>query len=575
MKTLQVSDEEVRELLVTKLEVLSEEEFESARTVARRLRETVGRILVDQGRIPHGFLLEHLAQAWGVPYIDLKVNEVKTEALRTISEEVARTHALVPFDLQDGQLAVAMIDPRDRKTIQEVERIAARKVVPYLAAAPAIQRAQLLYRGDVRQMLKRAVTDGMAQNFGGKGNAPPELLNRILEYAAVAQASDVHIEPYELEGLVRYRIDGVLHEVLHLPPEAIAPLVAHIKVVAKMRMEERRMPQDGRFETDVTGLKFDLRISTLPTNWGEKTVIRVLPKETRSFDLEDLGLTSADYQTVLHNILRPYGMILITGPTGAGKSTTLYAMLTRLGAERKYVVNISTVEDPVECTLPRTNQTAINIPAGVTFPVALRALLRQDPDIMMVGEIRDRETAEIAVSAPLLGRLLFSTLHTNDATGAIPRLIDMGVEPFVLASTLALVVSQRLVRKICSNCRESALPDAPTLAALKAHPDFEANVRALQMQGALGKGNEPLAGIRVFKGNGCGYCHGTGFRGRVGVFELIETSDDLRKMIMERKDAAAVRAAAVGCGMKTLFQDGLTKAFLGQTTVEEVFRVAV
>jgi type IV pilus assembly protein PilB len=245
MKTLQVSDEEVRDLLVTKLEVLSEEEFESAQVVAGRLRDTVGRILVDQGRIPHGFLLEHLAQAWGVPYIDLKVNEVKTEALRAISEEVARTHALVPFALEDGQLAVAMIDPRDRKVIQEVELIAARKVVPYLAAAPAIQRAQLLYRGDVREMLKRAVTDGMAQHTGAKGNAAPELLNRILEYAAVTQASDVHIEPYELEGLVRYRIDGVLHEALHLPPEAMAPLVSRIKVVARMRMDADSDDGDG------------------------------------------------------------------------------------------------------------------------------------------------------------------------------------------------------------------------------------------------------------------------------------------------------------------------------------------
>ena len=546
---------------MTKLEVLSEEQFESARALAKRLRTTVRKILVDQGRVLHGFLLEQFAHDWGVRYVELKVSEVKPEALRTVSEEFARTHALVPFDLEDGRLRVAMCDPRDRTVIELVERGAGRQVIPYLAAAPAIQRAQLLYRGDVREMFKRATTEGSSQPAGGEDTPAPELLKRIVDYAAITQASDVHIEAYEVETLVRCRIDGVLHDVLHLPPEAQAPLVFRVKIVAGMRIDERRAPKDGRFEADVGGLKFDLRVSILPTRWGEKVAIRVLAQEVLSFDLEDLGLTPADFQITLRNILRPYGTILITGPTGTGKSTTLYSMLTRLGVERKYVVNISTVEDSIEYNLPRTNQTAISVPSGVTFPVALRALLRQDPDVIMVGEIRDRETAEIAVRAALVGRLLFSTLHTNDATGAIPRLIDMGVEPVLLASTLALVMGQRLVRRICSNCRQSVPPEPSILAALKAHPDFEVTIRALQAQGALGGGTDALAGIRLFNAKGCACCHHTGFRGRLGVFELFEVSRDVGKLIMERKGAAAIRAKAVARGKKTLFSGQSSEGF--------------
>ncbi len=284
---------------------------------------------------------------------------------------------------------------------------------------------------------------------------------------------------------------------------------------------------------------------------------------------------SADYERTLHILLRPFGMILVTGPTGSGKSTTLYAMLSRVGAERRNIVNISTVEDPVEYTLPRVNQVSINPNAGMAFSSALHTLLRQDPDIIMVGEIRDLETAEIAVRAALVGRLLLSTLHTNDATGAVPRLVDMGVEPYLLASTLTLVVGQRLVRRICPNCRESVPAEGAAWDALRSRPDFEELIHALQRQGALAKGANPLAGIRLFKGKGCIQCGSTGFRGRLGIFELFEIDDEIRHMMTKCEDAMTIRAAAMASGMKTLFQDGLAKALLGQTTLEEVFRVAL
>ncbi len=303
--------------------------------------------------------------------------------------------------------------------------------------------------------------------------------------------------------------------------------------------------------------------------------MRVLSGETILLDLEDLGLSTSDYQIVLRNILRPFGMVLMTGPTGSGKSTSLYTMLIRIGAERQNVVNISTIEDPIEYTIPRVSQIPVNPGAGVEFATGLRALLRQDPDVIMVGEIRDRETAEIGVRAALVGRLLLSTLHTNDAVGAVPRLLDMGIEPFLLASSLSLVVAQRLVRRICVSCRESLPPDASLLRTLRLRADFDETIRVLQQEGVLSRAADPLSGIRLFRGKGCRQCQGSGFRGRLGVFELFEVDDQIRTMIMERRGASSIRAAAIGKGMKTMLQDGLAKVFLGETTMEEGLRVAL
>ena len=579
MGALRITEEELRELLVTRLEALDAAGFERARKMAARLRVPLERAVVERGRVPLNFILGHVAELWGVGFVDLRVSDVKPEALALLSEEYARQHVLLPFELEDDRLHVAMWNPRDRQAIDEIERTTRRKVVPHLTPESAILRGHLLYRGNLREMLERAVADEtlkvVQQQRSVAERSAAELLTRILEYAAVTRASDIHIEPYELEALVRYRVDGALREVLSLPSTVLAPLVARIKILGQMRIDERRAPQDGRFEADLGGYKVDLRLSTLPTLWGEKVVMRVLSRESILIDLEDLGLTANDYQIVLRNILRPFGMILLTGPTGSGKTTSLYAMLVRLGVERQSVVNISTIEDPIEYTLPRVSQMAVNPGAGVEFATGLRALLRQDPDIIMVGEIRDRETAEIAVRAALVGRLLISTLHTNDATGVVPRLLDMGIEPFLVASTLALALAQRLVRRICVRCRESVTADPVLLQALRARPDFERTVEVLRAEGVLGSGDDPLTGLRMFRGQGCAQCNGSGFRGRVGVFELFEVDDAIRALVMDRRDASLIRAAAIEKGMKTMFQDGLAKALLGETTLEEVFRVAL
>jgi type IV pilus assembly protein PilB len=580
MLALQATPEELKTLLVDQLEILDAVGFDKAHAMANRLKIPLERTLIERGHIPMGFLLQQLAQAWEVSFIDLKVNDIAPEALRTLPEKYARAHTLIPFAVKGRQLHLAMWNPRDRRVLGEVEQLSGRQPLPYLASESAIQRALLLYKGNLHQMLERAVTHETStvvtpRPSGGEDSSAVQLLTQILEYAAVARASDIHVEPYELEGLVRYRIDGALREVLNLPPAMLTPLVARIKLLAGMRIDERRAPQDGRFEADLGGFKIDLRVSSLPTHWGEKVVLRVLSKENVIMDLEDLGLGISDYDIVHRNLLRPFGMILITGPTGSGKTTSLYAMVMRLGIERQNIVNISTIEDPIEYTMPRVNQIQVNASAGVEFATGLRALLRQDPDIIMVGEIRDQETAEIAVRSALVGRLLLSTLHTNDATGAVSRLLDMQVEPFLLASTLALVVAQRLVRRICLNCRESLIPDTAVLNTLGARPDFDRTIEVLRAQGVLGKGDDPLAGIRLFRGRGCSQCQGSGFRGRLGVFEVFEIDDYMRSLIMERRDNSAIRGEAIARGMKTMFQDGLAKVFFGDTTLEEVFRVAM
>ena len=609
MTGLRVSESELRALLVTELEAVEETEFGKALLMSDRLKIPLERALAERGRFPFDFLLVHLAQAWKVGFADLRMADVQLEALRAIREDYARAHLVVAFERRDRQLKVAMWDPRERAVIEEIQQMTRLEVLPFLAPEHAIRRAHLLYKKEIREMMERTVAtatievartapaaaaDPAAIRRSWRGGTDVarvqstaaagvdaaaagaiELVNQILEYAVVSGASDIHVEPFELDVLVRYRVDGVLQEVMNLPPVVQASLVARLKVLSGMRLDEHRVAQDGRFEADVSGFKIDLRVSTVPTHWGEKAVLRVLSREAATADLDNMGLTPADYDTIVQALMRPFGMILATGPTGSGKSTSLYAMLRRVLVERQNAVNISTVEDPVEYTMPRVNQVPIAPLAGFDFAGALRALLRQDPDVIMVGEIRDRETVDIGVRAALVGRLFLSSLHTNDATAAVPRLLDMGVEPFLLASTLVLVVAQRLARRICVTCRESVVAGPMELKALTDRPDFADTIRVLRARGVLGGGEDPLADLRVFRGRGCPQCKGTGFRGRLGVFELLSVDEAMRQLIMQSRDADAIRRAAIASGMTTMYQDGLAKALLGETTLEEVFRIAL
>jgi type IV pilus assembly protein PilB len=555
--------QEARELFVRSLELLTDAEFDAAAELSRKLRIPLERALADRGRIPLRFLLEQIAGSWGVKYTDLKVHAVDARALGTIREDLARRHRAVAFRLDGKRLSVAMADPRDERARADLARLTGLEIVAYLAQDSDIQRALMLYRSDLRGLL-----EGREGGLAATGDsAPVAVLDRLLQYAAVTGASDVHVEPFEAETLVRCRVDGVLRDVISLPAAAAQPLAARIKAISSMRIDDRRSAQDGRLTHDAGGIRLDLRVSSLPCHWGEKVVLRVVPNAAMAIDLETLGLGDEDYAVVLRNVERPFGMVLVTGPTGCGKSTTLYAMLMRIGAENRSLLNISTIEDPVENPLPRVTQVSANPAAGIDFAAGLRALLRQDPDVIMVGEIRDRETAEVAVRSALIGRLLFSTLHTNDTASAIPRLIDMGVEPYLLASTLRLVMAQRLVRRICPACRESVEIDDAALSLLRERRDLD-----LALDDLLGREGGP--NTRVFRGRGCSQCDGTGYRGRVGLFEVLEVNEDVRRLALTRADAATIRDAAIASGMRTMFRNGFTKVLLGETTIDELARVA-
>jgi type II secretory ATPase GspE/PulE/Tfp pilus assembly ATPase PilB-like protein len=582
MTTVLAPESELRDLVVKQLGAMEDADFDRARAMAMRHQIPLERAIVERSGMPLPFLLRQLAETWNLKFIDLKVSDVDPAALSCVSEKYARDHGLIPFRQTARQLDVAMANPRDLPSIDELGAVTGRRIVPFLAPAIAIHRAQILYHGDVRKMLERPGAEApVSAAAADDGHAPLEpqaaapLLDRLLQFAAVTRTSDIHIEPFELETIVRCRIDGRLRDVLTIPPALVPALVARIKIQAGLRIDERRAPQDGQFSVDLGGFTLDFRVSVLPTVCGEKVVLRVHSKEILLQDLEDLGLAPSDYEVMLRAIRRPFGLMVMTGPTGSGKSTSLYAMLMRIGVERQNSVNISTIEDPVEFKLPRINQVLVNPAAGVTFANALRSFLRQDPDVIMVGEIRDGETAELAVRAALVGRLLLTTLHTNDAASAVPRLLDIGVEPYLLASTLTLVASQRLVRRICPGCRESVALDAETLATLRGRPDFAETVGILRREGLLGDGDEAFEALRLYRGRGCTQCFGSGYRRRLAVFELLEIDETIRPMLRDRPDAVAIRKAAIARGMKTMFQDGLAKALLGETTIDEVLRVAL
>ena len=577
MSGLAVSDRELRDLLVTDLELITQAEFDKGASAALRRKIPLERAIAEQAKMPFLALLHEIGRAWGCPFVDLKISDVKTETLRLVREDVSRAKMLVAYDSTPDSISLAMLNPRDRDTIREIARATGRDVKARLATEAAVRRAQLLYHQDLVAQLKRSVASGgvAAALTPPQEAVASEVLTHILEFAAITGASDIHIEPFELDAVIRYRIDGMLHEVMTIGPTCVASVTSRIKVLSNLRVDEKRAAQDGRFEADLSGVLIDLRVSTLPTMWGEKVVMRVLTRDHVLMDLEGLGFSACDYELISTFLTRPHGMVLVTGPTGSGKTSTLYAFLMRIGSDRRNVVNLSTIEDPIEYTMPRVNQVSVNPAAGMDFASGLRALLRQDPDVIMVGEIRDRETADTAVRAALVGRLLFSSLHTNDSTAAVARMLDMGAEPYLLASTLAVVVAQRLVRRLCASCRQSYKPSPDEIASLRLRGDFPHLARGLREYGVVSAGDDWLHEIRFFRSTGCNDCRMSGYRGRVGIFEIFPVTDAVRPHIMDQKDNTILRQAAVAAGMRTMLMDGVAKAIMGETSLEEVFRAAL
>ncbi|MCL4338163.1 GspE/PulE family protein [Patescibacteria group bacterium] len=525
-------------------------------------------ILLSKNLVSEDAVLEAKAKIDHVPFVSLSGRGISPEILTFIPEPVARKYRLVPFDLDKkaNKLKIAMVDPLDLPLIEFLEQKSGKSIVSYLAKESEItQKIEEVYSAglstEVSEALKETATVKTidAKQLGQIIKEAPiaKIVSTILEYAVRSRASDVHIEPQETRTRVRYRIDGILHEKLALPRSVHEAVVSRIKILSAMKIDERRVPQDGRFNFKLGSDEIDLRVSSLPTVHGEKIVMRLLKKTGGIPDLPELGLHGISLNYLNNAITRPHGIILVTGPTGSGKTTTLYSVLSKLNTEK---VNIVTLEDPVEYEIVGLSQVQINPTAGLTFASGLRSFLRQDPNIILVGEIRDNETMNLAVQAALTGHLVFSTLHTNNAATAIPRLLDLGAEPFLVVSVLNAVEAQRITRKICTACKETYKPTPQVVADIK-------NV--------LGKLYPPdKQDIVLYRGKGCKECNNTGYLGRVGIFEVIIVSPSIAKLIMERATAEAIENQAREESMITLKQDGYLKVLDGTTTIEEVIRVA-
>lgn len=528
--------------------------------------QTPEQIISRYGWVSPANLTAARAELLGVTFIDLENKAIPVEILDIVPEAVARRYHLIPFDKQGNTLLVAMVDPLDLQVIQFIEKKSGMYIKAYLASSDDIQKA---VNEQYSQNLSTEVTSALKEVSSLRTEEVTEekaevikeapvsnIITQLMEYAIKSRSSDIHIEPMEDQTRVRYRIDGILHEKIILPRGVHDALISRIKILSSLKIEERRLPQDGRFSFTSGKNVFDLRVSTVPTIYGEKVVMRLLPKTSVAPSLQDLGLRGGALKNLESQITRPHGIILICGPTGSGKTTTLYSILTRISTTK---VNILTVEDPVEYQIPGANQVQVNPPIGLTFASALRSFLRQDPNIMLVGEVRDTETAELAIQAALTGHEVFSTLHTNSASGAIPRLLDMGIEPFLLASALNACVGQRILRKICLHCRTSFTPP----------PEVVANIKKV-----LGNLTPDNREIKLYKGVGCNECGHTGYAGRMGIFEVLLISPKIVKMTLERASISDIEKEGTLEGMVTLKQDGYMKVLEGITTLEEVLRVA-
>lgn len=521
--------------------------------------------------VPEGKLVQAKAQLYNIPYVDLTTIPSSPDALASLPSEVAQRFKVFPVSVSktEKSMILAMADPLDLSAIEFIEQKTGLHIKPRAAQSDEIEtfiqtRYSTSLTQEVTQAMKEVAPDNadvrmLEKNKGGfiREEKIAQIVSQILDFAIKARASDIHIEPQENSTRVRYRIDGILQEKLTIPHELHESLISRIKILGAMKIDERRIPQDGRFNFKGSEEEVDLRISSLPTSWGEKIVMRLLKKSGGVPELPELGLRGRGLKNLQDAILRPHGIILICGPTGSGKTTTLYSVISKLNTPK---VNIVTLEDPIEYKIPGVNQVQINPAVGLTFADGLKSFLRQDPNIILVGEIRDRETADLAIQAALTGHLVFSTLHTNDASGALPRLLDMGAEPYLLASSMTCIVAQRVVRKIHDDCKET----------------YPANPKIVdEVKTELGNlWQAPVGEAKFFRGKGDEECANSGYLGRIGLFEVLPITEKISKLILERASAADINKLAKEEGMITLKQDGYLKVTEGVTTVEEVLRVA-
>ena len=527
-----------------------------------RTGKTLGRLLIDSALVKEADLVSTLATQLGLAYVDLSDYPVDPGAVALVPDGLARRYLALPIGWDRDRLLVAMADPSNVFAIDDIRHLTRRDVQPVVATRASIQSAIDKYHrldSDAENISAQAasaveVEEDLSAIREVVEDAPiVKLVNVVITQAVADRASDIHVEPTEHDVRIRYRIDGVLHEVMRAPKNIQAGIISRLKIMADINIAERRVPQDGRVTATVSGREVDLRVATLPTVHGEKVVMRILDKSNALMQLTDLGFLPENMRRYEQSYQRPYGTILVTGPTGSGKSTTLYATLNIVNDESK---NVITVEDPVEYRVPNINQVQVNIKAGLTFAAALRSILRSDPDIVLVGEIRDRETANIAIQAALTGHLVLTTLHTNDAASTPTRLIEMGVEPFLVGSALDCIVAQRLARRLCDRCKERYQPSRSELATVGW--DIEAEGGEIPM---------------LYRPAGCSKCSRTGYYGRFAIHEVLTVSEEIERLIVERGHTEDLKKLAVGEGMLTLRQSGLRTVRSGTTSIEEVLRV--
>ena len=569
-----IKEEKLKEILLDS-GLVDEATFESAKTESFRSGQTIANVLIGREEITENYLLDLLAPYFDVPVINLKGVIIDHEALDLLPESFVKAKGAVIFEFnpEEKTAKLAMLNPLDLETIDFIRYKHGIWVDVFLTSNASLAYAFKQYHKrigvDFNQIIEESIKESSSlageTDLSRMAEAVPiiTILDSILENAAISNASDIHFEPLAKRLLVRYRVDGIMSEILTLPKDINPILIARVKILAGMQIDEHRVPQDGRFRFSLEeGNRIDVRVNVMPVLHGEKVEMRLLKTSLKPLSLGDLGVNDNLEKTVLGEIKKPHGLILVTGPTGHGKTTTLYSILHILNTPK---VNITTIEDPIEYEVGNINQTQVNAKAGITFANGLRSLLRQNPDIIMIGEIRDNETADIAVHSALTGHLVLSSLHTNDAPSAIPRLLDMGAEPFLLSSTVNLVIAQRLVRKICLSCIESyKLSKAQESLITKQFSLFAAGTK---------KKAANILPREVFRGKGCKVCEGSGFSGQVGIFEILVVDDVIRGLIDQSLSASEIRKKALAAGMTSMFEDGLEKVQRGVTTIEEVLRV--
>lgn len=584
---MQVSSQQLKAFLLDK-RLISRDDLTKAEKLAEKDKDAIENVLIREKFIAEKELIKLKAYILGIPFVDLKQVEIDPETLKTIPEPIAKKNNIVAFKKNKEELEVAMLDPSDLQTIDFIKKKTNLKIKPRFTSRESIKEVLKKYQKSleaefgeiIKKESQRAIIPEMKLIDGKKEGETVDLkkaaeelpiikiVDTLIKHAILQRASDIHVEPSEKEVVVRYRIDGILHDAMILPKQVHPGIVARIKVLSNLKLDEHRLPQDGRFKIESESQKISFRVSILPTFFGEKIVMRLLIEGAKRFTLESLGFWGENLERIHRAIKKPYGMILATGPTGCGKTTTLYTVLEILNQPG---VNICTIEDPIEYQIPRVNQTQVNPKIGFTFASGLRALVRQDPNIIMVGEIRDSETASLAVNAALTGHLVLSTLHTNSAAGAMPRLMDMGVEPFLIASTINIILAQRLARRLCPQSREEYSLTKAKISEMSKDINMQEILENLKKEKVVPQ-SAGWEDVKFYKPKPSKDCP-DGYKNRVGLREVLEVSEIIKEMIVKRSTSDQIEKQAQKEGMLTMLEDGFVKAIQGETSLEEVLRV--